>query len=61
MQRTQLVSGGGGPVLLLSMRRMSQLVAYCSDYEFEDVIAAATGADRIDVYDHDALEWSRRI
>ena len=61
MQGTQLVSGAGGPVLLLSMRRMSQLVAYCSDYEFEDVIAESTGADRIDVFDHDALEWSRRI
>jgi Glycosyl transferases group 1 len=61
MQSTQLVPGGGGQLLLLSMRRMSQLVAYCVDYEFEDVIGDLTAADRVDVCDAEALEWSRRI
>jgi hypothetical protein len=61
MAGTQLIPGAGGRVLLLSMRRMSQLVAYCIDYEFEDVIRELTGADRIDVDDYGALEWSRRL
>jgi len=61
MAGTQLVPGGGGRVLLLSMRRVSKLVAYCIDYEFEDVFRELTNADRIDVDDHEALEWSRRF
>ncbi len=48
-------------MLLLSVRRTSQLVAYCIDYEFEDVIRELTNADRVDVDDHRALEWSRRF
>jgi Glycosyl transferases group 1 len=47
-------------VLLLSMRRLANLVAYCIPYEFEDVIAEVTGADRVDVGDVRALERSRR-
>lgn len=42
------------------MRRLSTLVAYCALYEFEDVIEATTGADRIDVADQAALDLSRR-
>ncbi len=61
MESTRLVAGSGGDVLLLSMRQIARLVAFCVDYEFEDVIAEVTGADRIDVCDHAALEWSRRI
>ena len=60
VDRTHLVAGGGGGVLLLSMRRLSDLVAYCLQYEFEDVVAELTGADRIDAGDRDALELSRR-
>jgi hypothetical protein len=62
MSPTQLVAGQGGDVLLLSMRKMATLVAYCAQYEFENVIADVTGADRVDVVDdNNALEWSRRL
>lgn len=52
--------GRDGSVLLLSMRGLSDLVAYCLQYEFEDVAAELTGADRVDVGDREALEFSRR-
>jgi hypothetical protein len=42
------------------MRRVADLVAYCAQYEFEDVIAEVTGADRVEVDDESALEFSRR-
>lgn len=42
------------------MRRLANLVAYCAQYEFEDVIAEVTGADRVEVDDEPALEFSRR-
>lgn len=67
MNGTQLIAGPGtaeksGGVLLLSMRKMATLVAYCAQYEFEDVITEVTGADRIDVLDPgNRLEWSRRL
>jgi Glycosyl transferases group 1 len=57
---TQLVSGRGGSLLLLSMRRLADLVAYCAQYEFEDVITEVTGADRVDADGEAALELSRR-
>jgi len=57
---TQLVAGRGGDVLLLSMRRLADLVAFSLQYEFEDVVADVTGADRIDVGGREALEFSRR-
>jgi hypothetical protein len=49
-----------GKVLLLSQRRIADLVAYCLAYEFEDTFAAVTGAERIDVTDLQGLEFSRR-
>ena len=49
-----------GKVLLLSQRRISDLVAFCLSYEFEDAVAAMTGADRLDVQNLAALELSRR-
>jgi hypothetical protein len=49
-----------GKVLLLSQRRIADLVAYCVAYEFEDTFAAVTGAQRIDATDLPALEFSRR-
>ena len=49
-----------GQVLLLSQRRISDLVAYCLAYEFEDVFAAVTDAQRIDTTDRPGLEFSRR-
>jgi hypothetical protein len=56
----QAITRGGGDVLLLSMRRVNDLVAHCMTYEFEDVIAEVSGADRVDVRDLAALEFSRR-
>ena len=49
-----------GKVLLLSQRRVADLVAFCLAYEFEDVFAAVTGAQRVDVTDLPALEFYRR-
>ena len=57
---TRLVPGRSGSVLLLSMRRLADLVAYSLPYEFEDVVAEVTGADRVEVGDRGALELSRR-
>jgi len=57
----RLVPGGGSDVLLLSMRRLADLVAYSMTYEFEDVVTALTGADRVDVGREEALEFSRRV
>jgi len=47
-------------VLLLSERRIADLVAFCIAYEFEDTFAAVTGAQRIDATDLSGLEFSRR-
>ncbi len=55
-----LVAGLNRTVLLLSMRRLADLVAYCAQYEFEDVITEVTGADRVEVDGGGALESSRR-
>jgi hypothetical protein len=51
---------GGLNVLLLSQRRIADLAAYCLAYEFEDIFAAVTEAQRIDVPDFSSLEFSRR-
>jgi len=48
-------------VLLLSMRSVNDLVASCALYEFEDVVQATTGAERIDATHSPAHELSRRI
>jgi hypothetical protein len=48
-------------VLLLSQRRIANLVAYCLAYEFEDTFASVTDAHRIDATDVPALEFSRRV
>jgi glycosyl transferase family 1 len=58
--RARLVPGAGGSVLLLSMRRLDDLAAFCLQYELEDVVAEVTAADRIDVGGEGALELSRR-
>jgi hypothetical protein len=49
-----------GNVLLLSQRRIADLVAYSVAYEFEDIFEAVTCAQRIDATDLPALEFSRR-
>lgn len=48
-------------VLTFSMRRVATLVAYCAPYEFEDVIARTTGADRVEPDSVDGLEFLRRV
>jgi len=47
-------------VLVLSMRRLADLVGFCLQYELEDVVMDVTGADRVDAGDRKALELSRR-
>jgi hypothetical protein len=42
------------------MRGIADIVAYCLQYEFEDVVAEVTGADRVDAGGLAALERSRR-
>lgn len=50
-----------GRVLLLSQRRIADLVAFCLAYEFEDVFASVTQAERIDATERPSLEVCRRI
>jgi hypothetical protein len=54
------VSHAPDSVLLLSQRRLADLVAFCLVYEFEDVLGAVTGAKRLEAVDLPALEFSRR-
>ena len=53
-------SGQSPEVLLLSMRRIARLVAYCIVYEFEDVISEVTAVDRVEADCMTRLERSRR-
>jgi len=57
----ELVPGSRGDILVLSMRRVWNLVGYGFQYEFEDVISSLTGADRADVTQLGRLELERRI
>jgi Glycosyl transferases group 1 len=59
-EAARLVPGRGGSVLLLSMRRLADLVAFSLQYEFEDVIAEVTGGDRVEAGGRAALERARR-
>lgn len=59
-RRLTALRPGGGSVLQLTMRRVHDLVAFCGSYEFEDVVASVTGADRIELLDYDAVEIARR-
>jgi hypothetical protein len=43
------------------MRRIHDLVAFCLPYEFEDVVAEVTGADRIEPENYQVLEFARRV
>lgn len=45
----------------LTMRKVHDLAAFCAQYEFEDVVAELTGADRLHIEDYDAVEASRRV
>ena len=53
----QFVPARQGNVLLLSMRRREDFVAFCVPYEFEDVFAEVTGADRVDAGYSEAMEF----
>lgn len=46
--------------MLLSMRKISDLVAYSMTYEFEDVVSDVAGGDRIDAQDSFALSYWRK-
>jgi hypothetical protein len=48
-------------ILQLSQRRLSDLVANCQGYEFEDTLAAVTNSERIDATDQPAIDFSRRV
>jgi hypothetical protein len=50
-----------GGLLLLSMRQVADLVGYCALYEFEDVIAAVTGADVANLAEFEPLDLSRKV
>jgi hypothetical protein len=52
--------GTGASMLLLSMRGLSDLVAFALQYELEDVFVEVTGADRVDAGGRGALERSRQ-
>ena len=52
---------GGGSVLVLSMRRIANVVGYCAMYEFEDLISELLDADRVAPLVEEGLERSRRI
>jgi len=51
---------GGGPVLLLSMRRIADVVGYSAMYEFEDLVQELLGADRAAPRAPEPLELARR-
>ena len=54
-------AGSGGGVLLLSMRRLADLVAFCLQYEFEDVVGGGDGRPTASrPATSGALELSRR-
>jgi hypothetical protein len=54
------VSQPDSTVLLLSLRKVEDLVAYCAQYEFEDVIASVTSADMAAPISLEGLELSRK-
>ena len=57
----EFVAGACGEALIFSMRRVADLVAYCMNYEFEDVMVQVMGADRVDLLRNDTVELERRI
>lgn len=52
---------GPARVLMLSVREIARLVAYCIEYEFEDVVQSLTGARRLDVTAGDLPVFNRRV
>ena len=54
------VARGNSNVLLLSLRKVEDVVAFCAQYEFEDVIASVTDADMAAPEGLEGVELSRR-
>ena len=52
---------GEGSVLQITSRHVDRGVGFSTMYEFEDVVAAVTGADRVELLDRSALERARRV
>jgi Glycosyl transferases group 1 len=59
-RRAAWVSGSDSNVLLLSLRRVEDLVAYCAQYEFEDVIRSVSDVDMAVPRSLDGVELSRK-
>ena len=57
----EFVDRGSDRLLLLSMRRVADLVGYCALYEFEDLVSEVARADMVSPTGMEALEASRRI
>jgi hypothetical protein len=57
----ELPAGSDSRSLLLSMRRVSDLVGFCALYEFEDVVAEMLGADLGVFSQMHGLELSRTV
>ena len=57
----EFVAGGGGSVLLLSMRRVANVVGYVAMYEFEDLVVELLDADRMAPESENGLELARRV
>jgi len=58
--RVQWTSRGDANVLLLSLRKVDDVVAFCAQYEFEDVIASAAEADMAAPDSLHGVELSRK-
>lgn len=56
----ELLGQGDSRTLILSMRRLADLVGYCATYEFEDVSRVVTAAEVAIPANLEALELSRR-
>jgi len=50
-----------GPVLILSMRRISDLVGYCALYEFEDLVSDFTGSGIATVTNTSGIDLLRKL
>jgi hypothetical protein len=59
-QQIDWVSRGDSNVLLLSLRKVEDVVGFCTLYEFEDVIASVTDADMAAPESLEGVELSRR-
>ena len=59
--RVDFAPGTDGRVVVVSMRRVSDLVGYCGLYEFEDLAVELTGAEFGRIESLDGLDLSRQV